>query len=122
MSHCPLTNSSGLKITAAYCAYHLGNVLYVLYHTSLRNYAAISLQVPSILSILLGTYDESVLSVLKLSKVSFRGKCARTEHPLKLSITNKTRPAGSHFPPASQAGPVFYTISFLWSVPLFFIC
>jgi hypothetical protein len=27
-----------------------------LYHTSLRNYAAISLQVPSILSILLGIY------------------------------------------------------------------
>ena len=29
----------------------------VLYHTALRNYAAISLQVPSILSILLGLYN-----------------------------------------------------------------
>ncbi len=33
----------------------------VLYHTALRNYAAISLQVPSILSILLG---KSTLSLL----------------------------------------------------------
>ena len=31
----------------------------VLYHTALRNYAAISLQVPSILSILLGLYPSS---------------------------------------------------------------
>jgi hypothetical protein len=62
----------------------------------------------------LSTYDESVL---KLSKVSFWGKCARTGHPLKLPSLTKL-PRLGHFPPASQAGrlaePVFYTISFLW--------
>jgi len=60
------------------------------------------------------TYDESVL---KLSKVSFRGKRARTRHPLKLPSPTKLARLGC-FPPASQAGrlagPVFYTISFLW--------
>ncbi len=59
-------------------------------------------------------YDESVL---KLSKVSFLGKCARMGHPLKLPSLTKLARLG-HFPPASQAGrlasPVFYTISFLW--------
>jgi hypothetical protein len=63
----------------------------------------------------LSTYDESVL---KLSKVSFRGKCARTGHPVKLPSPTKLTGLG-HFPPASQggrlAGPVFYTISFLWA-------
>jgi hypothetical protein len=62
----------------------------------------------------LSTHDKSVL---KLSKVSFRGKCARMGNPLKLpsptKLANKT-----HFSPASQtghfAGPVFHTISFLW--------
>ncbi len=60
------------------------------------------------------TYDESVL---KLSKVSFRGKCARTGHPLKLPSPSKLARLG-HFPPASQAGrlaaagPVFYVYVF----------
>ncbi len=62
----------------------------------------------------LSTYEESVL---KLSKVSFRGKCARMGHPLKLPSPTKLSRLG-HFPPASQAGrlagPAFYTISFLW--------
>ncbi len=43
----------------------------------------------------LSTYDDSVL---KLSNVSFRGKCARMGHPLKLpSPTNPARLG--HFPP-----------------------
>jgi hypothetical protein len=58
------------------------------------------------------TYDESVL---KLSKVSFRGKCARTGHPLKLPPPTKLARLG-HFPPATQvgrlAGPVFYVYIF----------
>ncbi len=62
----------------------------------------------------LSTYDESVL---KLSKVSFWGKRARTRHPLKLPSPTKLARLGC-FPPASQAGrlagPVFYTKSFLW--------
>jgi hypothetical protein len=58
------------------------------------------------------TYD---VSVLKLYNVSFRGRCARTGHPLKLpSLTKLARPG--HFPPASQAGrlagPVFYVYVF----------
>jgi hypothetical protein len=61
----------------------------------------------------LSTYDESVL---KLSKVSFQGKCARMGHPLKLPSPTKLAKLG-HFPSASQegrlAGPVFYNISFL---------
>jgi hypothetical protein len=55
------------------------------------------------------------VSVLKLSNVSFRGKCARTGHPLKLSSPTKLARLG-HFPPASQpgrlAGPVFYVYVF----------
>jgi hypothetical protein len=39
----------------------------------------------------LSTYYESVL---KLSKVSFRGKCTHGT-PSNATITNKTRPAGS---------------------------
>jgi hypothetical protein len=68
----------------------------------------------------LSTYDKSVL---KLSKVSFRGKCARTWHS-KATITNKTRPAGpsSSSYSASQAGrlagPVFYAISFSLVIPV----
>ncbi len=62
----------------------------------------------------LSTYD---VSVLKLSNVSFREKCARMGHHLKLPSPTKLARLG-HFPPASQAGrlarPVFYTISFLW--------
>ena len=58
------------------------------------------------------TYDESVL---KLPKVSFWGKCARTGHPLKLPSLTKL-PRLGHFPPASQAwrldGPVFYVYVF----------
>jgi hypothetical protein len=53
--------------------------------------------------------------VLKLSKISFRGKCARTGHPLKLLSPTKLARLG-HFPPATHAGrlagPVFYTITF----------
>jgi hypothetical protein len=60
----------------------------------------------------LSTYDESVL---KLSKVSSRVKCARMGHPLRLPSPTKRL---SHFSPASQAGrlagPVFYTITFRW--------
>ncbi len=48
----------------------------------------------------LSTYDENVL---KLSKVSFRGKCARTGHPLKRPSPTKIARLG-HFPPACQAG------------------
>jgi hypothetical protein len=63
----------------------------------------------------LSTYDENVL---KLSKVSFWGKCARMGHPLKLLSPTKLARLG-HFPPASQAaslaGPV-YCISFLWGL------
>jgi hypothetical protein len=53
------------------------------------------------------TYD---VIVLKLSNVSFRGKCARMENTLKLPPTKLDRLG--HFHPASQAGrlarPVFY--------------
>ncbi len=46
------------------------------------------------------------------------GKMRTHGTPSKATIINKTRPAGSFFPPASQAdrraGPVFCTISFLW--------
>jgi hypothetical protein len=40
---------------------------------------------------LCGTYDESKL---KLSKVSFRGKCARTGNPLKLSFHHQENSPG----------------------------
>jgi hypothetical protein len=64
----------------------------------------------------LSTYDESVL---KLSKESFQGKCARMGHPPKLSSPTKLSRLG-YIPPAGQAGrlagPVFYTISFLWTL------
>jgi hypothetical protein len=56
----------------------------------------------------LSTHD---VSVLKLSKVSFRGKCARIGHPLKLPSPKNFAGLG-HFPPASQAGRLagpFYT-------------
>ncbi len=63
----------------------------------------------------LSTYNESVL---KLSKVLFKGKWARTGHPLKLPSPTKLARLG-HFPPASQAcrlaGPVIYNISVLCS-------
>jgi hypothetical protein len=62
----------------------------------------------------LSTYDESKL---KQSKVSFQGKCVHTGIPLKLPSPTKLGRLG-HFPPARQAGrragPVFYTVSFLW--------
>ncbi len=58
----------------------------------------------------LSTYDENVL---KQSKVSFRGKCARMWHSQKLPLPTKLARLG-HFPPVSQAGrlaeSVFYTI------------
>jgi hypothetical protein len=63
------------------------------------------------------TYDESVL---KLSKVSFWGKCARTGHPLKIPSPTKLTRLG-HFPLVNQAGrfagPVFYTKYFLCPAP-----
>ncbi len=46
------------------------------------------------------TYD---VSVLKLTNVSFTGKCARMENTLKLPSPTKLARLG-HFPPASQAG------------------
>jgi hypothetical protein len=49
----------------------------------------------------LSTYDESVLNVLKLSKVSFRGKCMG--HPLKLPSPTALAWLG-HFPIASHTG------------------
>ncbi len=59
-------------------------------------------------------------SVLKLSKVSFRGKYVHTGNHLKLPSPTKLARLG-HFPPANQAGrlarPVFYIISFLWQLP-----
>ncbi len=59
------------------------------------------------------TYD---VNVLKLSNVSFRGKCARMGNTLqKLPSPTKLAPLG-HFPSASQAGrlagPVFYVYVF----------
>jgi hypothetical protein len=56
------------------------------------------------------------VSVLKLSNVSFRGKCARMGNTLqKLPSPTKLARLG-HFPPASQAGrlagPVFYVYVF----------
>jgi hypothetical protein len=64
----------------------------------------------------LSTYDENVL---KLSKVTIRGKGASTGHPIKLPSPTKLARL-SHFPPAIARraalpcrGPVFYTISFL---------
>ncbi len=59
------------------------------------------------------TYD---VSVLKLSNVSFRGKCACMGNTLKIPSLTKLDRLG-HFPPASQvgryAGPVFY-VYVLW--------
>ncbi len=70
----------------------------------------------------LSTYDEAVL---RLSKVSFRGKCTCMGHPLKLPLPTKLARLG-HFPPASQAGrlagPVFYTIYQFWRGTWFFCC
>ena len=60
----------------------------------------------------LSTYDENVL---KQSKVSFRGKCARMWHSQKLPLPTKLARLGL-FPPTSQAGrlagPVFYVYIF----------
>ncbi len=64
------------------------------------------------------TYD---VSVLKLSNVSFRGKCARMGNTLKLPSPTKLAQLG-HFPPGSQAGrlagPVFYVYVFYLVLPL----
>jgi hypothetical protein len=54
----------------------------------------------------LSTYDESVL---KLSLVLFRGKCARTGHPLKLLSLTKLARLG-HFP-AARPGVLYYIFS-----------
>jgi hypothetical protein len=68
----------------------------------------------------LSTYDESVL---KLSKVSFRGKRALMGHPLKQPSPTKLARLG-HFPPASQAaslaGPVFNV--YIFSLGTTFLC
>jgi hypothetical protein len=65
------------------------------------------------------TYD---VSVLKLTNVSFRGKCARMGNTLKLPSPTKLARLG-HFPPGSQAGrlagPVFYV--YVFSLANFFI-
>jgi hypothetical protein len=58
----------------------------------------------------LSTYDESVI---KLSKVSLWGKCARTGHLLKLPSPTKLARL-SHFPPAKALPAGCSTISFLW--------
>jgi hypothetical protein len=67
----------------------------------------------------LNTYIESVP---KLSKVSFRGQCARTGHPLKLPSPTKHARLG-HISSAGQiglpAGPVFY-ILYLFSIHTYF--
>ncbi len=62
----------------------------------------------------LSTYEESVL---KLSKVSFLGKCARRENPLKLLLPTKLARLG-HIPPASQAGALLaqWFLLYLFSV------
>jgi hypothetical protein len=58
------------------------------------------------------TYD---VSLLKLSNVSFRGKCARMGNTLWIPLPTKPARLG-HFSPASQAGrlagPVFYVYVF----------
>jgi hypothetical protein len=69
----------------------------------------------------LSTYDENVL---KQSKVSFRGKCARMLRPQKLPLPTKLARLG-HFPPVSQAGrlagSVFYTIC-IFSLRIHTVC
>jgi hypothetical protein len=55
----------------------------------------------------LSAYDESVL---KMSKVSFRGKCARMVHPLTLpSLTKLARLC--RFPPASRPSVIYFIFS-----------
>ncbi len=65
----------------------------------------------------LSTYDESVQYSSCPRQVSFRVKCARTGHPLKLPSPTKHRPLG-YFPTASQAGrlagPVFHSILYFF--------
>jgi hypothetical protein len=60
------------------------------------------------------TYD---VNVLKLSNVSFKGKCARMGNTLKIQSPTKLAQLG-HFPPASQAGALparcSMYMSFLW--------
>ncbi len=52
-----------------------------------------------------------------INSYSFRGRCARMGHPLKLPSPTKFHRLG-HFPPASQtrrlAGPVFYVQYMQW--------
>jgi hypothetical protein len=70
----------------------------------------------------LSTYDESVL---KLSKISFWGKCAHARDTLKSYYHQQNSPGWVLFFKLSQAschaGPVFYTISFLWEL-LWSVC
>jgi hypothetical protein len=58
-----------------------------------------------------GRWSSYDVSVLRLYNISFRGRCERTGHPLKLPTTTKLARPG-HFPLASQAGrlagPLFY--------------
>ncbi len=56
------------------------------------------------------TYD---VSVLKLTNVSFRGKCARMGNSLKLPSPRKLARLG-HFPPASQAGRLAGLLIYLY--------
>jgi hypothetical protein len=68
-----------------------------------------------------GRWSTHNVSVLKLSNVSFRGKCARIGNNLKLPSPTKLARLG-HFPPASQAGrlagPVFYVCVFSLTLTL----
>jgi hypothetical protein len=58
-----------------------------------------------LVTVVLSTYDESVL---KLSKVSFRGKCARKGHPVKLPSTTKLSRLLGHFFQLAQAARLRY--------------
>ncbi len=60
----------------------------------------------------------TVDGVLKLSKVSFRGKCARTGRPPKLPSPTKLARLGQ-FPPASQAGRLAGPVFYVYTVCLF---
>jgi hypothetical protein len=60
----------------------------------------------------LSTYDESVL---KLSKVSFREKCARMGYPLKLPSLTKLARLG-HFPPVVRRAALPARCSILYYI------
>ncbi len=64
----------------------------VLYHTALRNYAATSLQVPSILSILLGFFPSSHCTVLPVLHAFVQGLINYTDTKAKCRHLKKSRP------------------------------